>query len=168
MDLNRLSLGEKLAGGAAALLLLTSFIPLWAKYEVGEEFAGFDTASRFNAWSAAFNILMKLALILALAVLAYVIARAAGVDLSAVPPVALLGAAGLSFLLILIHLLMGPQEFGLAGVGGLEVSRGPLLFLGGLLGAAMALGGYLHMQQSGATPVRRTGTPSTGTPPPAS
>lgn len=163
MDLNRLSMGEKLAGGSAALLLLTSFIPLWAKYEVGEDLAAFGGgSSRFSAWSAAFNILMKLALILVLAVLAYVLARAAGVDLSAVPPIALLGAAGLSFLFILIHTVMGPQEFGLSA-GGIEVSRGPLLFLGVLLSAAMAGGAYLASQATGTRSVGGTAS----APPPA-
>ena len=162
MDLNRLSMGEKLAGGASLVLLIASFIPLWAKYEVGEELGTFGGASRFNAWSAAFNILMKLALILALAVLAYVLARAAGVDLGAVPPIALVGAAALSFLFILIHLLIGPQEFGL-GAAGIEVSRGPLLFLGPLLAAAMAGGAYLYSQATGSRPVGGTAS----TPPPA-
>lgn len=153
-------MGEKLAGGAAAVLLVTSFIPLWAKYEVDEAVLG-GGASRFSAWSAAFNILMKLALILVIAMLAYVLARAAGVDLTAVPPIAPLAAAGLSFLFILIHTLMGPQEFGLTGAG-IEVSRGPLLFLGVLLAAAMAGGAYLA-SQGGTRPVRGTAS----APPPA-
>jgi hypothetical protein len=161
VDLDRLSLGERIAGGAAALLLVTSFIPLWAKYEVGNDL-GFGGANRFSAWSEAFNFLMKLALILVIAVLAYVIARAAGVDLSAVPPIALLAVAGVSFLLILLELLIGPQEFGLSGVG-VEVSRGPLLFLGALLGAAMAGGAYLAMQAEGTRPVGGTAS----APPPA-
>ena len=162
MDLNRLSMGEKLAGGASLLLLITSFIPLWAKYEISEEFGAFGGASRFNAWSGAFNILMKLALILAIAVLAYVLARAAGVDLAAIPPIALVGAAALSFLFILIHLLIGPQEFGLAGAG-IEVSRGPLLFLGALLAAAMAGGAFLYSREAGTRPVGGTAS----APPPA-
>lgn len=153
MDMNRLSMGERLAGGAAVLLLITSFIPLWAKYEISAdfgEFGDFSTADRFSAWSGAFNFLMKLALILALVVAALVIAKAASVDVSAIPPVALLGAAGLSFLLILLMLLIGPQEFGLAGPG-LEVSRGPMLLVGAILSAAMAGGAFLHFQGAGGT-----------------
>lgn len=159
MDMNRLSMGERIAGGAAMLLLITSFIPLWAKYEVNADFGG---ASRFSAWSGAFNFLMKLALILALVVATLVIAKAANVDLTSVPPVVLLGAAGLSFVLILLMLLIGPREFGLGGFG-VEVSRGLLLFLGVLLSGAMAGGAFLHFQAAGGT---RAMGPAASPPPP--
>ena len=173
MDLNRLSKGEQILGGAAALLLVLSFVPFWAKYETpGIEGGGFDVpgaSSRFHAWSAAFNFLTKLGLILAIIALVFVIAKAAGAltntNLPAPEGLIYLGLAGVSFLLILLTLLIGPQEFGLGGTS-VEVSRGPLLFVGALLGAAMAFGAYLHMQESG-TATTGTGVGPSTPPPPA-
>lgn len=170
MDLNRLSKGEQIMGGAAALLLLLSFVPFWAKYETpgfeggGIEVAG--TSTRFSAWSGAFNFLSKLGLLLAILALVFVIAKAAGAltntNLPAPEGLIYLGLAGVSFLLILLTLVIGPQEFGLGG-STVEVSRGPLLFVGVLVAAAMALGAFLHFSSGSTT----TGVgPSTPTPPP--
>ena len=159
MDLNRLSKGEQILGGAAALLLLLSFVPFWAKYETpGFEGGGVEVAgasSRVSAWSAAFTFLSKLGLLLAIVALVFIIAKAAGAltntNLPAPETLIYLGLAGLSFLLLLLTLLIGPQEeFGGVNISGsVEVSRGPLLFVGVLLGAAMAVGAFLHMQNDG-------------------
>jgi hypothetical protein len=169
LDLNRLSKGEQIMGGAAALLLLLSFFPFWAKYETPEaEFGGIEvpgTSTRFSAWSGAFNFISKLGLILAIILLIYIIAKAAGAlsntNLPAPESLIYLGLAGLSALLIILTAVIGPQEFGLVG-GGLEISRGPLLFLGALIALAMVAGAFLH-NQGGAT---TTAGPGRTTPPP--
>jgi hypothetical protein len=171
LDLNRLSRGEQILGATAALLFLLSFFPLWAKYETSEEtFGAFASSERFSAWSSAFNFLMKLGLILALIALILVIVKATGGLDNVQMPVPLglvyLGLAGLTFLLMLLFVLIGPEESE-AGINvgdlGIEVSRGPLLFVGALLGAAMAVGAFMHFQSEGGRtttgPTRTTGAP---------
>jgi hypothetical protein len=175
LDLNRLSRGEQILGVCSALLFLLSFFPLWAKYEASEEaFGAFATTQRFSAWSAAFNFLMKLGIILALIALVLIIVKAAGgldnVQMPAPLGLIYLGLAGLSFLLLLLFTLIGPEESE-AGVNvqdfGIEASRGPLLFVGVLLGAGMAVGAYLHFQQEGraTTVAPRQPGPPPGPPP---
>ena len=164
-------MGEKILGGSALLLLLTSFISLWSKYE-SPEIEGIveSTATRGNAWSASFNFLTKLGLILAIVLLIIVVAKAAGaldnVNLPAPLGLIYLGLAGLSALLIVLTAIIGPQEeFGALGTSvnledaGIEVSRGPLLYLGALLSLAMAAGAFMHF--SGGDTRTRTGTPGT-------
>ncbi len=172
MDMNRLSRGEQILGVSAILLFLLSFFPLWAKYETSAETFGVESSQRFSAWSAAFNFLMKLGLIFALIVLILVIAKAfGGLDNVQMPmPLGLvyLGLAGLTFLLMLLFVLIGPEESE-AGVNfgdlGFEVSRGPLLFVGVLLGAAMAFGAFMHFQGEGRGTTAGP-PPGPGTPPP--
>jgi len=185
VDLNRLSRGEQIVGGASLLMLILSFLPMWAKYEV--EAFGFSDSQRFSLWSDAFNFVPKLGLILLLVALGLVIARAMGANLTlpvgfGLAYVALCGVAALTTILTL---LIGPREFGLGGAAGLEISRGLLLLIGWIVPLAATAGGYLHMQEetSGAGPVMPTtpaapptapttpstpATPSDPTPPPAS
>ena len=164
-------MGEKILGGSALLLLVTSFISLWSKYET-PEVEGFveSVSTRGNAWSAAFGFLMKLGLFLTIAALAIVIARAAGaldrVNMPAPLGLIYLGVAGVAALLIILNAIIGPDETaGVSGFGvnledaGYEVSRGPLLYLGALLALAMAAGAFMHF--SG----RETTTAGTGTGP---
>jgi hypothetical protein len=171
--MNRLSRGEQILGISAALLFLLSFFPLWAKYETSAETFGVDASERFSAWSAAFNFLMKLGLIFALIALILVIAKSFGSLDNVQMPVPLglvyLGLAGLTFLLMLLFVLIGPEESE-AGVNfgdlGFEVSRGPLLFVGAVLGAAMAFGAFMHFQGEGTTTTTGPATRGPGTPPP--
>jgi hypothetical protein len=171
--MNRLSRGEQILGISAALLFLLSFFPLWAKYETSAEAFGIESSQRFSAWSAAFNILMKLGLVLALVALVLVIAKSFGsldnVQMPAPLGLVYLGLAGLTFLLMLLFLVIGPEESE-AGVNfgdiGFEVSRGPLLFVGVLLGAGMAFGAFMHFQGESGTTATGPPTRSPGPPPP--
>jgi len=164
--MDRLSSGEKVAGGSAALLVLLSFFPLWAKFEA--ELEGFGgSSSRFSGWSAATPFLAKLAFILAIVALVLVIMRAAAVDVELPFPQGLSLAAlgGAATLLLLITLLMGPVgDQGTTDFGGasFEYSRGLAMLIGWLVAAGIAAGGYLHMQEESAT---QTGTPLGGGPP---
>jgi cytochrome b561 len=170
VDVNRLSMGEKIAGIAAALLFVSSFLTFWAKVEV-ESVAGFGGGTaRFNGWEAyAFHV--DLAFILALLVVVWVGIRATETNINlpvgAGQVLAVLGGA--IFLLLLIALLTGPADGGLE-FSGVEVSRGPLLFVGVILGAAIAYGGYMAMKEdTTATPAYQApAAPPPGPPPPAS
>ncbi|MDQ3981262.1 MAG: hypothetical protein M3271_01120 [Actinomycetota bacterium] len=155
MNLDRLSSGEKLLGASGLALFVFSFVGLWAKLEVDAEGPGADLISgtdRFNAWDA-YGFLVKLALILALVAAGLVVARAANANLAM--PVANLyrGIAGATLVLLVIALLIGPDESGSGSVGtvSVEISRGIGLFIGTLLAAAMAAGAWMH-SESPATP----------------
>jgi len=159
--MDRLSSGEKLAGGSAALLLLLSFFPLWAKIEFSGAASGFD--DRFGGWSAASPFYAKLAFVLALVALALIAMRAAAVDVQLPFPhgLSLVALGGLATLLLLLTLLTGPVGDQGSGVG-FEYSRGLAMLIGWLVAAGIAAGGYLHMSEEGAP---QTGTPLGGGPP---
>ena len=173
MDLNRLTKGEKLAGISSLVLFLASFIPLWASrgYEAGVDLpGGFETKANLNAWSG-YGLTMSIALLLALVVGVLVLAKAAGaLDRTNMPvPVGLIyaGAGALILLIMLFSVLTGPEGVNEAdlGFGAKYVNdRGLMLFVGILLAAGVAVGGFLHMQEEGSTPKGVGGSPSA--PPP--
>ena len=150
MDLNRLTNGEKLVLYCSGALVVLSFVPLWASYsfEPIGGLEGIDTSQSFNAWSGAYNFLVKLAILCALVAVGLVIGKAAGASLS-LPPATYLGLGGAATLFLLIGILTGPEDGGIGAFGelvGLDVSRGILLFVGLILAAGAAYGGYQHMQ----------------------
>lgn len=162
--MDRLSTGEKVAGGSALVLLLLSFFPLWAKFEA--EVTGFGGSStRFGGWSAATPFYTKLAFLLALVALALVVIRAAQLDVQLPWPqgLTLLVLGGIATLLLLITLLAGPVgDQGSSDFGGasFEYSRGLAMLIGWLVAAGIAVGGYLHMQDQTATGAAEASPPS--------
>lgn len=166
MDINRLSAGEKIVLGASALLVVLSFVPLWASYS----FAGLGSES-YGAWSGAFGFFVKLALILAILALVVTGLRAAGTQLPELPVsfgLLYVGLGGLATLGLLIGVLAGPNDGGvgaLAAAAGLDISRGILLFVGVILAGAIAYGGYMHLQSEGSSST--LGGSSAPPPPPA-
>ena len=175
MDLNRLTKGEKLAGIAALVLFILSFVPMWASFGTetdipeAEIFGNIETKTDYNAWSG-YGFTMTIAMILCLVIVALVIARAAGaldrVNLPAPLGVVLAGAGALVLLIMLFSLLTGPSGQNEVDFGGVKyvAERGLLLYVGILLAAATALGGFLHMKEEGSTPAQLGGT-GTGTGP---
>lgn len=168
MDLNRLSRGERIVGISGVILAILSFIGPWAKYEFAGESQTYSLWGSETGLGSVYGFLPKLGVILALVAVVLVLLRAAGVALNL--PIgwglAYVGLGALATLLLLIGLLTGPEEGGIAGQlaqdAGLEISRGLFLFIGIVLAAVMTYGGYLHMQAEGTA----TG-PTTGpTPPP--
>ena len=166
MDTSRLSQGEKIVAISSGLLVLLSFFPLWGKYEFPGGVLG--GSERVSAWSNAFNFLSKLAILLALTALVLVILKALGTNLELPIGTGLTYVAlgGLSTLLLVLLLIIGPREFGLGSVPGVEVSRGIMQFVGVVLGAGVLFGGYQHMQGETTGPSSPTTPPAT--PPPAS
>ena len=173
MDLKKLTKGEQILGGSALLLFILSFLPLWAKVEVdipdvpGVDLGSVDDSQRFNLWDS-YGFMAKLAIFLALVAVIVILVRAAGNAVK--PPVPFwqiyLGCAGLALLLMLISALTGPAGGG--GGFGVEVSRGLIGLLGGIvLSAAMAFGAYMHMQEEGGS-LSSPGTSANPPPPPAS
>jgi hypothetical protein len=166
MNLDRLTTGEKILGACGAVLFLFSFVSLWGKIET--KGAGIGNATvRFNAWDG-YGFHVKLAIILGLVAAALVIAKAAEVKIDMPWGLVYLGVGGLALLLLLIGLLTGPAGGGGGSAFGfsVEVSRGIGLFIGVLLSAGMAYGGWMfYNEESAATTA--TGPTTPDAPPPA-
>jgi hypothetical protein len=152
MDLKRLTRGELSAGGAAIVLMIVSVIPLWGSVSFGGGQLGIgrseiENDGSFNLWEeGVFSFLPRLAVLIGLVTLVLILVRAI-VDTRAIPPVAYLALGVTATLLMLMGVAVGPTvDFvGLSSLG-LEVQRGPLLYAGAVLCAAMTFGGWLHVQ----------------------
>lgn len=175
MDLNRLSLGEKLLGVCALALFILSFVGFWAKIEVsgaGElEAFGVETTQRFNAWDA-YGFLVKLGLIVALIAFVLVVVRAVGANINLPMPwgTVYLVLAGITLIAMLLAVLIGPSEEGSGSFFGVsvEISRGLGTFIGAILALGMAAGAWLanSAEGSAAPASAMPTTPTTPTTPP--
>jgi hypothetical protein len=175
--MDKLSRGERIVLIASAILVVTSIFPLWASYGASVRGGGVnqESSESFTVWSDAYNFVPKLAILLGLVALGLAIARMVGakLDLPASMGLIYVGLGGVATLLLLLTVLFGPREFGLDDSGfeafgveaSFDVSRGILLFVGLVLAAAIAVGGYLHMQEESG-PATATG-PAIPPPPPA-
>lgn len=145
MNLDRLSLGEKLFGVSGLALFVLSFFPLWAKLELESEFI--DDTARFTAWEG-YGPLVDLALVLAIVGAGLVIAKASGANLTLPWKTVYLVIGGVVAALLVLAFLVGPDESAnVSGPGGsIEVSRGLALFVGALLALGMAAGAWLHSE----------------------
>lgn len=169
MDLDRLSRGERIALIASALLFVAFFVPMWASISVGEETFGAAFNADYNGWDG-YGILGKLALLCTLAVLILTALRLTDVALPDMPVsrgLLLLGLSGFATLMLLLGLLVGPNDNGADGVQGVDVDRGLMLFVGIVLAAAMTYGSYLTMQEEGTAPIGGSARPASPPPPPA-
>ena len=150
MNLDKLSMGEKILGACAALLFLLSFAGIWAKIEI--EGAGIDASQSFNARTS-YGFLMDIAILLALVATILVIAKVAGANLTLPFDTIYMAIGIVTFLILLLTLILGPDETGSGdfGVGSVEISRGIGLFVGTVLAAGMAYGAWMHKQAPGET-----------------
>ena len=176
MDLNRLSTGEKVLGISALVLFITSFLSMWGKVDVSAEglpegaTTGFGEAS-FSLWNG-YGILPKLGVLIALLLVVFVAAKAAGalgnVNLPVPETLIYLGGAAIVVLTMLIALIFGAEGANEGSAFGVtvELERGLLLYLGVLLSLAMAAGAYLHMQEAGPATTGTGVGPTNPTPPP--
>jgi hypothetical protein len=140
MDVNRLSQGEKIAGGSALLLFIVMFFSWFGLPDsaltnaLGS--AGFDTTA--NAWQA-FDFIDIVLLITVVVAVAAVIATASDtrIDFPLSTVVTVLGA--LSTILVLYRIIDPPSD----------ASRKLGVFLGFIFAAALTYGGWLAMQTEG-------------------
>ena len=152
MDVSRLNSGEKLAGAAGIALLLIMFIFDWFTVDAG---FGFEFGG--NAWDT-MELIRFILLLAALSgiALAVVAANQTEVDL----PVALSAiTAGLGILgvVLVAYRIISPPD---GGAGDLvDVGRGIGVFLGLIAVGGVAAGGWMAMQEEGAS---FSGPPSGG------
>jgi hypothetical protein len=189
LDLKRLSRGEQLLSIAAILLFLSSFVGPWGNVEVStsaegadippalqEQFETRQDLRSFNLWDR-YGVIPRLGALISLVLVALIVVKAAGgldgVNLPAPLGLVYLAGGGIVFLTMLVAFVFGPEgsnEISFVRDGSeftIEQQRGVLLYLGILLSAAMAAGGFLHMQEEGSTPaeIRRPAGPPPPPPP---
>lgn len=145
--MDRLSTGEKIAGGSAVLLFIFMFFD-WFKVEVSSGDGLFSVSKGGNAWEAFswIDLFMLLTILVAVAVVVIRISDAIvepSFSLNAV--VAILG--GLSVLFILYRIIDPPIDT--EGLPGVDVSRSIGVYLGLLAAAGITYGGYRAMQEEG-------------------
>ncbi len=143
MDLSKLSLSDKIIGGAAAALLIASFLP-WFEVSV----AGFGGGTG-NGWDVGFfwaGVPVLLGLVMAAQI--GISNFSPDTKLPEIPVTwgkVHLGAGALAAAIVLLKLLIGED----AGIGGLgvEVNRAFGLFLAVIAAGALAYGGFLKFQE---------------------
>ncbi|HEY6731298.1 MAG TPA: hypothetical protein VI039_09760 [Solirubrobacterales bacterium] len=150
MDMDRLSTGEKIAGGSAVLLFIFMFFD-WFKVEVsgGEGFLSVSAGGNAWEWFTWIDLFLLLTVIVALAVVIVRLSDALlepSFSLNSV--VAILGAVAV--LLVLYRIIDPPSSGELSGVG-VDVSRQLGVFLGLIATAGVTYGGYRAMQEEGSS-----------------
>jgi hypothetical protein len=150
MDLNRLTLGEKIAGASAILLFIFMFFD-WYGVSISGGGESVDLGGGGSAWDALdfIPILLLIAIIVTIGVLV-IEAGDTGVELP-VHGAAIITVAGVvSFLLILFRIIDTPTfaEFGGVSAEG-SVRFG--IFLALIASAGIGYGGYRTMQEEGMT-----------------
>jgi hypothetical protein len=138
VDLNRLTLGARIIALSGLLLFIDSFIPWFrACVDLGA-FGGGKVCGSHNAWN---NVLSLLAVLIALAMVVLVIMEAAG---NTLPPVGSLSwgqiyliAGGVTAVFVILQVIIGDDG----------VSRSVGAYLGIVLAAALAYGGFLRSRE---------------------
>lgn len=145
--MDRLSTGEKIAGGSAVLLFIFMFFD-WFSVKVSGGDGLFSVSAGGNAWEV-FSTIDVILLIVVLVALAVVVIRLSDAivepSFSLNTVVAILG--GIAVLLILYRIIDPPIDTG--DFSGVDVSRSLGVFLGLIAAAGIAYGGYRAMQEEG-------------------
>ena len=145
--MDRLSTGEKIAGGSAVLLFIFMFFD-WFKVDVSGGNGLFSLSIGGNAWEA-FSTIDIILMIVILAAVAVAVIRIS--DAVFEPPfslnaaVAILG--GIAVLLILYRIIDPPGDT--SGVPGVDINPAVGIFLGLIAAAGITYGGYRAMQEEG-------------------
>jgi hypothetical protein len=171
MDLDRLSIGEKIASVSAILLFVFMFFN-WFGVEVSGVggFSGTISGEGGNAWEA-LDFIPFVLLVTILAALGVAALRLSDADyeppISANTVVAVLGAISV---LLILYRIVDPPTFGNFGGVSVEATRNVGIFLGLAAAAGIAYGGYSAMREEGVTfgdaADRLSSGPGAGTPPP--
>jgi hypothetical protein len=152
MDLNKLTRGDQVIGISGSVLFIFSVLDwLGATVSVGGgRIAGFSASGADNAWGFTLPLL---AVLIGIAMVAYVVLKAVGVEIpdkfgSVTLAQILLGLAAVAFLFVLIKVIVGPN---LGSVPtGISVSKDRKfgIFVGLLATAGLVAGAFLNFQES--------------------
>ncbi len=173
MDLDRLSMGEKIASVSAILLFVFMFFN-WFGVEVSGVggFSGTISGEGGNAWEALDFIPYVL---LATIVVALGVAALRLTDAAYEPPVSantVVTVLGVISVLLILFRIVDPPTFGSFGGVSVEATRNIGIFLGLIAAGGIAYGGYSAMREEGMTfgdaADRLSSGPGAGTPPPSS
>ncbi|HEY5941397.1 MAG TPA: hypothetical protein VIT89_00870 [Solirubrobacterales bacterium] len=149
MDLDRLSTGEKIAGGSAVLLFIFMFFD-WFKAEVSGADSFFTASVGGNAWEA-FSWIDLFLLLTVIVVLAVVVIRLSDAlvepSFSLNTVVTVFGV--IAVLLVLYRIIDPPGGGGEVGGVSVDISAQIGAFLGLIASAAIGYGGYRAMQEEG-------------------
>jgi hypothetical protein len=146
MDLDRLSMGEKIAGASAVLLFIFMFFD-WFTASVS---GGFVSVGG-DAWEA-FELIDLFLLLTVIAALAVAVIRLSdAVFEPSVPVNAVVAILGIASVLLILFRIIDPPGGG--GVGGISIDVSPAVgaFLGLIAAGGIAYGGYRAMGEEGAS-----------------
>lgn len=147
--MDRLSTGEKIAGGSAVLLFIFMFFD-WFKVDIDSGDGLFSLSVGGSAWEAFSYTDLFLMLTIVVAVAVAIIRLS---DALVEPPVSLNAVAavlgGVSVLLIVYRIIDPPGDTG--GVPGVDISPAIGAFLGLIAAAGIAYGAYRAMQEEGSS-----------------
>jgi multisubunit Na+/H+ antiporter MnhF subunit len=155
MDLNKLTRGDQVIGISGIVLFIFSFFSwLGAKVNVsGRVVPGLGSADlgSKSAWGWTLTLF---AVLIGIALVAYVVLKAAGVEIpdkfgSVTLAQIVLGLAAIAFLFVVIKLIAGPN-IPTTSIGGVTVSKTRKLgiFVGLLATAGLVAGAFLNFQES--------------------
>lgn len=152
MDTSRLGRGEMIAVVSAIVLLLVMFIFSWFSVDFGDGLGigavGVDTTA--NAWQAfGFIDIILFVTILVAVGLAVMKANSQSANLPVAGSALVAGLGILSTLLLLFRIISPPGAGDIPDGVDIGIGRGIGVFLGLLLAAGIAYGGYLSMQEEG-------------------
>jgi hypothetical protein len=139
MDLDRLTMGEKIAGAAAIVLFISMFFS-WFGFDNPGAALGIGGSITFNAWES-FDFIDLILFVTVLVTVGSLVAKASDalINFPFNPVVTVLG--GLCALLILYRIIDPP--------GGADREWG--VFLGLILAALITYGGYRAMEEEGSS-----------------
>jgi len=154
MELDKLSVGEKVSAVSAVLLFIFMFFD-WFGVKVSSEVTGFSGTVE-GAGGSAWDVLDVIPIFLMLAIVAAVgvaVVRLTDADLE--PPISLnaivAALGGLAVLLILYRIVLPPDYADFGGVSVVEATLKFGIFLGLIAAAGIAGGGYSAMREEGLT-----------------
>jgi|1186.fasta_scaffold1252279_2 hypothetical protein len=140
-DWSRISLGTRIAGLGALVLVLAVFMS-WVHVTVG------DRSSGVSGWSA--FALAKLAFLAAAVAIAVLVLEQVRPDvtLPLAPSLILAACGAVALLSTLYHLLFVPSAGAFAEAVGVSVGRSPGVVVATLAAGALAYGGWRRMQEA--------------------
>jgi hypothetical protein len=144
MDLDKLSLGEKIAGLSSIVLFIFLFFD-WFEAEISG--GGLAFSEGISGWDllGAIPTIVLLAAILAAVAVAVLTLMDMEIDLPVAAGIIVAVLGGISFIIILIEIVDSPDG------GPVDISPTIWIFISLIASAGIAYGGYKAMQEEGAS-----------------